>query len=699
MSAYLSGLIGTFSTDARTYVPALAPEKPTRECHIGTVAMFNPSWGGDTENLDLLRRQILFFDTDLPQDPDGNPADPAMAAVNIVGLLRGTQALSVELGPDPPAHGHGASPLPLVVLLAGGSYIVAEIVPGYFLVCFAAILDAGSARHEAVVAQVHSAVTQAHAAFTVLHPPVARLEALLGRPGMSACFERHWRLWRRAYNGSAGFGPPGLAWPSRLSPGGFLGMLPDVPFQRLTVRASETLAEAAAGATRRNDVRDCAGEASAAASATGTHCSTSAEPGAPASSEPGAPAPSEPGASAVLVFHTDGTLPKKRGLVHLEVAHGLLPAAVGATCRLLELLMAHDALEPDLLARREPLVEMYSRASKESAVASGASSPAPQEEPQDLAFLSAARLLDPSSLTDALVVLPLNYSVAGIKSLGLAVNDKLAGVTLWWPGRAPPAAESSPEDPEDMGRNGRFVTALGPLLVYLPCSQDARATREYLLVLFCEGHALLAFLYDSGLEQLGHLDFYSRLQHNACEPLVDMLEECVHGSLALGSSLGSLPGPLSVGAALAPDTDFFFVVYDTVEKSYQSSLPPLDHALLLRGLWHALFHLHDQLVDHFVVKSAASVFCSASGVEEHLHKFSSSRANDWMFYLVHHKHKRVVVIRNYNKNKAKAEPKVPEDSYLHLLADSVYDYGHLGFLDSLGDDVKVWLEGLRRSEA
>lgn len=706
MSGYLSGLIGTFSTDARVYVPALVPDLPTRGPHLGTVAVFNPSWVGETENLGLLRRQIVFFDAD-PTDSSANGSvDPEMAALNIVGLLRGTQALAAELGgleplDGEPLNGRGPQnppPAPLVVLLTGGSFVVTEIEPGYFLVCFAAMAEASTAHREAMVAQVQSAIAAAHAAFTVLHSPLMRLESLLGRAGVSACLERHWRLWRRAYNLSAAYGPEGLTWPNRLNPRGFLGMLPGVPFQRLSVRANEELEEAVAETIGAVGVE-----------------STATEPGEPMAGEttetttlnlPFASTPeaeySPFGPSAVLVFHTDDTVPKRAGLVHLEVTPGLLLEAVGSVCRLMELFSAHDALDPEVLSRREPLVELYSRLAAGSTSAPDTPSPVSLDEPRDLAltFSSVAQLLNPSNFTETLVVLPLTYSVSGIKSLGVAVNEQISGVTLWWPGSVPAITETSDLEPEDPARSGRFITGLRPLLLYLPLTEDVDGTaHEYLLVLYQEGHALLAFMYDSGLEQLGHADFYSRLHHHTCEPIVDMLLECVNTATgALSSSIGSLPVPLSGGASIAPDIDFFFVVYDSVEKSYQSSLPPLGHELPLRGLRTALFYLHDQLVDHFVVKSAGRVFSPTSEVEEHLHKFSSNRANDWLFYLIHHKHKRIVVIRNYNKNKPKPEPKVADETYLHLLADSVYDYTHLGFLDSLGDDVKLWLEGLRRDE-
>lgn len=707
MSAYLSSLIGNFSTDARAYVPTLAnPDEPKRKPHIGTVAMFNPSWVAETEDLDILRRQILFYDTDPPEAVRNSSADPDMAALNIVGLLRGTQALAAELGgvePQNDSEPDRTPPLPLVVLLAGGAFVVAEIEPNYFLVCFAAIPEAHSARHEAMIAQVQNAIAAAHSAFAVLHPPVARLEALLGRKGMSACFERHWRLWRGAYNQSAEYGPGELVWPNRLNPRGFLGMLPGLPFQRLSVHVSELLEKAVAEILTETHPGLVNG-ASHGERTTGGEENVSLDPGA----------------SGVLIFHTNNSAPKRAGLVHLAVAHGLLKTAVSTTCRLVELFLEQGALEPEILRRREPLVEIYSRMTAEPTSSDAESvfreseasqtSQSPLVEPQNdsvtLSFPSMPQFLNPAAITDTLVVLPLNYSVSGIKSLGVAMNEQISGVTLWWPSSSPATAETADLEPEDTERGGRFLTGLangetGPLLLYLPHShKDAMVTHEYLLVLYQEADTLLAFIYDSGIEQLSNEDFYSRLHHKICEPLVEMVQECVLGAgSALSGSIGSLLVPLvGQGTAIAPDTDFFFVVYDCAEKSYQSSLPPLGRELPLRGLRQAVFHLHDQLVDHFMVKSAGRMFCPTSEVEEHLHKFSSNRVNDWLFYLIHHKQKRIVVIRNYNKNKtAKPEPKVADETYLHLLADSVYDYAHLGFLDSLGDDVKVWLEGLRRN--
>lgn len=154
-----------------------------------------------------------------------------------------------------------------------------------------------------------------------------------------------------------------------------------------------------------------------------------------------------------------------------------------------------------------------------------------------------------------------------------------------------------------------------------------------------------------------------------------------NGDMALTNSISSLKLHQPV------DNDFFFIVYNLAEDFYQTSLPLPRHPTE-PGV-NLIHHLHDQLAHHFLVQGAASIFQKDNAVSEHLHKFAGAHS-DWLFYFIRHKQQAIVIIRNYNAKKHKT---AEERGYLRQLAESVHDYANLGFLDNLGDDVKVWLEG------
>lgn len=68
-------------------------------------------------------------------------------------------------------------------------------------------------------------------------------------------------------------------------------------------------------------------------------------------------------------------------------------------------------------------------------------------------------------------------------------------------------------------------------------------------------------------------------------------------------------------------------------------------------------------------------------------------------YFIRHRQKSIIIIRNYNTKHKKSKVIPKEVAQASLWTSSMYDYAHLGFLDSLGDDVKVWLSNLRAEES
>ena len=63
--------------------------------------------------------------------------------------------------------------------------------------------------------------------------------------------------------------------------------------------------------------------------------------------------------------------------------------------------------------------------------------------------------------------------------------------------------------------------------------------------------------------------------------------------------------------------------------------------------------------------------------------------------------KYIIIIKNHSKlAKKRKQQNIPDipPSLLAQITNGVYDYAPLGFLDNLGDDIKVWLEKLTTSD-
>lgn len=743
MSAYLSSLIGRLSGEGPVFSPA-APSKELKSPEISTITLFNPKWASG-ENIDELKHQILFFETDTDvteaneaskrhdSQKETNSANHTretedehqsgsnsntndVTALNIVGLLRGSQALADELG---------GSSEPLVVLLSGGAFIVEEIEQDFFLACFVAIPPHLKPQQEAVVAHVRCIMVQIHAGFSILHPPIQRLEKLFGRQWLSDVLQLHWMLWRNAFNASArsSFGPLLLAWPNQVNPHGFLGMFPgghqllDIEVSSKLKACVDSIVEREADEeTQRETEGEIEGvpEEEAEGAVDGIEQKTEQSIDGldlPKSNRPETEMGSDGGInnlavrpSAVLLSlmsRPDHELPPKyRGLAYLTGE--LAQEDMFRVAAFLQFLASHNQLEEPLSL--QSVKEMFCRMEKElktkhsepeaePAAASTAISPFTPT------FAPSLDSLRPENLADTLV-LPFTYSLSGLRMLGQAVNEQILA-----PWRTEQAAEPETEaEPEP--EQGTFITGAdhGQFLIYLGSS-----AREYLLVLYLHGSALIALVYESGLPKLGLPDFYEELKEKL-DLAADSLGECVtqttgqnnHVSSTTdgatesevetnGSETSSIQTPSANAAMTTPtfgptqspskhspgvssDNDFFYFVYDRVHHSYQSSLPPLEST--------ALFHLHDQLIDHFLIKKGGNAFAS-TGAAEHLHKFSSTKTNDWLFYVVRQEQKFILVIRNYNRRRPR------ESEHVRPVTKS---YAHLGFIDSLGDDVRAWLE-------
>lgn len=661
---------------------------------INFIALYNPTWADEKDELlESLLKQILFLET--PGSNDELSLDEDQIArrkaeqLNIVGLLRGSCSLARQFG-DPAKT--------VKILVAGAAIVVVEIEKDYELACLVALPPGLAERHEAITSQIEAMVWQAHRTFKLLNQPFERLRELLGDAEFSSRLAGFWSQFMTNFNeASRGqYGPRALGWPNRVNHRGLFLLLPGNPYRKSSVKVPDSLQTDLEGLIRDFCVQP----------------------------------------TGYFVTNLNKAMPKKSGLIYMKLDRtdeAIEKSSVVNLLNLLEFLDYQGELVTERLSKRNMLADLFSLLDTASIELLDEDDASQVLAALTLNPVAAIEMLHPANLTNNLVILPLSSTVNGIRSLGLAVNEQLPAPPTWWgfrPFGAPAEVEQPENDDDEVASHdelGSFIIGvngdetLTRLLVYLPTTTgDSTEIREYLLVLYCHDQLLQGFLFDSSLEQLSHKSFYEELKWDVCEQTMEIFQECFlisSGGIGLNTSISSLPNPLKTiisgkqPEASTPlyedvDSDFFFIIFDTQDHSYQSSLPDLPSTVpsvdgevlkLAISLNNAIFHLHDQLADHFVVKSAGRVFTPLSVVNEHLHKFSSNKSNNWLFYSIRHKNKTIIIIRNYStkhKKNAKAiVPSQPENSegFLSNLAGSVQDYANLGFLDTLGEDVKVWL--------
>lgn len=591
--------------------------------------------------------------------------------LNVVGLIRGTCSLAADFGSNDES---------ITIKTSNGAIVVVELEPDYILACSVTLAKNANHRLDALVQQLRALVLRTHRTYCLQNASFDRLQKLHGER-LGELLGDYWEAFLQNYNYAAKlpYGPKNLIWPTRINYGGVFGFLDG--YKKSSVRIPDSSI---------TEVQHIL-----AAASTAPH--------------------------GIFVANMNREIPKKSGVIYTDLRHAgvtLDKATVVDIFNMLELLSFNGQLKSETFARRNPLSGVFERVFDQNPTVEQDLEEVDSDDELHISNFNfspaaALELLHPVKLTNNLIVLPLNMTMHGMMYLGLAVNDQMPGAPSWlgrWRGQGEEPVEVSPLVEEEQ-EPGHYIVGLqqdqiSRFLVHIPTEVDGEESerREYLLVLYEHNGILLGLIFDSGLGRLSENDFYLSLESSVCQPVLEVVSEAIQtssGGFALSSSIGSLPGPYSAmneKAMAEVDSDFFFIVYDAAEKSFQSSLPyaPIVHEILQahaelgRKLGSVIFHLHDQLVNHFFVKSAGRMLVKNSVVNEHLHKFSSNKNNDWLFYAFRYRKKVIFIIRNYN-HKGKT-PRVVESGYLHQLAESVH--ANLGFLDNLGDDVKAWLAEL-----
>lgn len=666
MASYLSNLLDKLKGD-----DLLQANLQSAHPRINFITVYNPSLSNPKkEDPAELSKSIVCF-------VDDNLSIELHAKLTIVGIIRGSCSMLHELLPS-------LQDSPTVIHLDGSSIVVVDLDGSNKLACLISLPDALNTRKPLVQKQVAKLLLEHHRLFVILH---SSFDTLLKSSLLSLSLSRFYKDFLTNYNAatSSFFGPKSLIWPNTLCYSGVFLAFPTGSFKKSSVRVPDSLKP---DFTR--ILQKC---------------------------------PFLPTAAFVSLLNPVSQ--KQSGLVYANSTILLSATVPEADLRslhnMLELFAYQNRLDRQSLGKRNVFSDLFTAADHEEASNEYTEADEPAED-EDLSSMlpqlnsaAALQVLNPIALTNSLVVLPLSTTLNGLKYLGLVMQYP-------WTSQSETPQENTEIVPDTKEEKPAFVIGLGntddvenitSFLVYLNTTLDHQnEIIEYLLVVYKHGDVVVSLLFPSSVQELSETSFYTTVQEKICEPIIELVEECKAISasgMVLSSSMTTLPTPMDtlIHEKREVDDDFFYIVYDPRDQSYQTSLPFLPAPILLVQNTHtevarvtqqyrnAFFHLHDQIADYFIVKGSANIFDGDCGVKEHLHKFSVNKYNDWLMYFIRYKQKSILIIRNFNsKSKQKSKPR-PEPSeelvFLSSWAESMYGYAHMGFLGSLGEDVRMWL--------
>ncbi|EGW30575.1 uncharacterized protein SPAPADRAFT_63413 [Spathaspora passalidarum NRRL Y-27907] len=313
------------------------------------------------------------------------------------------------------------------------------------------------------------------------------------------------------------------------------------------------------------------------------------------------------------------------------------------------------------------------------------------------------QVLNPVNITNSLVVSPLNYTMNGMRSIigneaPLSNNDQvqqgqhteevswlslpqfMRNFSMRDAGPANNIIQEEEQQQDPIEPAGHYIIGLTENGTIIKKSVYLQG-REFQLIIYGKGDIYIMLVYEPSTD-IGTTEFYDGLKLDL-NPIIEDIN--TEGGSIIQTSLSSLRGLLSNKVAPEVDQDFFYVILDPQEGSFQTSLPYLPTITSDTPRYQiAMCYLHDQLTNLFLIQQS-EFFMQANKLNEYFHKFTGNKLNDWMFYYIHKNNKFIIIIKNKNKT-SHSESKV-EQSLLGKL-NGVLD---LGFLDSLGDDVKYWL--------
>lgn len=717
---------------------------------VNYITIFKPDLvGSKEESQEELQKQILCFlrptpsgnDTETEQEESGS-RKVLQEHINIIGLIRGINSLAQTFSPSKADENS-------VIKGSKSTTIIKVLSPGIYLACSVSIPASIRRKADPIIFQLSKIIDESSSFFDLFYSSLLHFLEVNDDKYSRTKLSDYWQAFIDGYNGEMFKFPAELYWPNTLNYGGFLGLLGqslDFRISKTYKKSSITLSYAA-----RNEITSMSRNEMASALTP----------------------------KGVIISYKNKISPKKYGLIFKSnlLAENQGDGEVIQEDSLIEIynwleyLDYHDKLTNENLKENDSPQQLFS--SNETIrkfLASPISSTSPQVQASEggMELMSrinpsgALELINPISLTNNLVILPLNYTMNSVMNLGGSVagteatTEESTGYN--WPSvpsylkpfsfgssstqteeteEPTPADEDvSSESEDEYEQFGEYllgsienkatnISEISTRTVFLnvETTEDGQTTtlkQEYTVVLYSKDDILVTLLYDVDSEVTKELSFYDELRLDILEPVTEAISSYIQGGSILGTSIGSLPRYINgmITSKQASDNDFFFVIMNSEDKSIQSSLPYLpiismsddtDNPTNRLALKYqkAIFHLHDQLISLFITKKSKEFFNNETSVNEYLHKFNSNKLNDWMFYYIKYGHKYIIIIKNRHHNLRKklavttnrrpASVVNENGTFISNITDSAYNYAHLGFLDSLGDDVKVWLEGFKAS--
>ncbi|CAI5760760.1 unnamed protein product [Candida verbasci] len=301
----------------------------------------------------------------------------------------------------------------------------------------------------------------------------------------------------------------------------------------------------------------------------------------------------------------------------------------------------------------------------------------------------ALQTLNPVNLGHNLVVTPLNYTVSSVSNIynepssWLTMPKFITNLTTTNEEQPLPKSQDS-EATEDTGTYliGLNQESISRKIVYI--KSISGEIDEYQLILFQNGNFYITLIYESSNVNVDNPTFYSDLQPH----LNLIIDDLIQYQSNLSNSISSLKSIYNNNQQQEIDSDFFYVIFDKDSKSFQTSLPYLPYITNLENekirYWTAIYYLHNQIFNLF-----ADMNCFQ--FDEFFHKCTTNKLNNWMFYYLKYKNKNIIIIKNKNKHHKVNERVVVEKGLIDKLSDGIYEYGSLGFIENLTDDIKYWL--------
>lgn len=612
--------------------------------HIELFLVYNPSLvSANSESFEELSKQIVccIF-------PNGSTKWKLESQTNIVGLIQGLESLSLSISKTNPQNSWSFNSLDSRV-------IVQKMENEYYFACCVALPDSHKETNkmEVTTLRIASNITQAYGYFTLLNSTMSNLAREYNNEVLELTLREFWSNYVESYNANGC---------EALNRKGLLGLLPSA--KPVFKRSTASLGPAAPEIVR------LLGE---------SVCLKDVEP------------------SAVLVSCFDRSLPKRYGSLYMDTVKSSTISRDSLVClyNYLEDLDYSDRMSEVSKITNKTVFSTAENTQEETETSTEAAG----------LTLAALDLLNPIHLANNLVVLPVNYTVSGMKN----TFSQEGWLPRWMGGLSQVESNLSEENEEDEVDQNVYLTGPNSSLILFLGTLDG--FQQFRLVTYqsSKSGVNITLVFDATFSELDKDSFYQQLSSEVLEVAMEDIESIITGTNALGNSLSSLPQSLNgispacqKAQSVDVDSNFFFVTYDMENGSFKSSLPylpsisPTSIGTKFKIVMH---HLHNQLIDILLARREGDFFTQASS--EYFHKFSANKHNDWMLYYLKYQEKYIIIIKNHSKlAKKRKQQNIPDipPSLLAQITNGVYDYAPLGFLDNLGDDIKVWLEKLTTSD-